>query len=343
LRKSPYRSLKALPKRDLSAIDMQRRYHYLYTMKKELLELIVCPHCLPHEYTLAADITEESDGDIETGTLKCQHCASEFTVAEGVAMLDRSGTDNQKSENKYETDEVVSSYLWSHYGEVLGDAQASQAYSTWAGLMQPQDGIALDAGGAVGRFTFELSTRCDFAVGIDNSHAFIRAARRLMRERSLVVSLKDEGLLRREVTIRLPEEWRSDKVEFVVADALALPFRKKTFALFSSLNLVDKIPSPLRHLQEMNRVTRDRNAQFLLSDPFSWSTEVAPVDEWMGGKAEGRYAGKGLANIAALLSDGGSELVPAWQVGELGDVWWKIRTHSNHFELIRSCYIHVYR
>jgi SAM-dependent methyltransferase len=292
---------------------------------------------------LAADILKESDSDIETGTLKCPQCASLFPIAEGVALLDPLSTDSQRAANKYETDEVVSSYLWSHYGELLGDEQASQAYSTWARLMQPQGGLALDAGGAVGRFTFEMSTRCDFAVGFDTSHAFIRVARRLARERSLVVPLKDEGLLRREVTIRLPEEWRSEKVEFVVANALALPFRKKTFALFSSLNLVDKVPSPLRHLREMNRVTCDSNAQFLLSDPFSWSTEAAPVDEWMGGKAEGRYAGKGLANIAALLSDSRGELTPAWSVDERGEVWWKIRTHSNHFELIRSCFVYVRR
>jgi|MudIll2142460700_1097286.scaffolds.fasta_scaffold16520_2 uncharacterized protein YbaR (Trm112 family)/SAM-dependent methyltransferase len=312
-------------------------------MKKRLLELMVCPRCLPNEYPLAADILQESDGDIETGTFKCPHCAALFPIAGGVALLDPFGTDDQKAANKYETDEMVSSYLWSHFGELLGDEQASQAYSTWARLMQSQGGVGLDAGGAVGRFTFEMSTRCDFAIGIDTSHAFIRAARRLMRERSLAVPLKDEGLLRREVTVRLPGEWRSDKVEFVVANALALPFRKKTFALFSSLNLVDKVPSPLQHLKEMNRVTVDSKAQLLLSDPFSWSTDVAPVHEWLGGKAEGRHAGKGMANIVALLSDGRDELAPAWRVSELGEVWWKIRTHSNHFELIRSCFVHLSR
>lgn len=312
-------------------------------MKMQLLDLIVCPHCLPREYSLVADIISERDGDIETGTLKCPHCVALFPISEGIALLDPFGNDSQKSANKYETDEVVSSYLWSHYGDLMGDDQASEAYYTWARLMQPQGGLALDAGGAVGRFSFEMSARCDFVVGIDTSHAFIRAARRLMRERFLVVPLKDEGLLSREVTIRLAEEWRSDKVEFLVANALALPFRKDTFALFASLNLVDKVPSPIRHLQEMNRVTRDRHAQFLLSDPFSWSSEVAPVDEWLGGKAEGRYAGKGLANIAALLSDGGGDLVPTWRAGERGEVWWKIRTHSNHYELIRSLYVNYCR
>lgn len=289
-----------------------------------------------------ADIIQERDNDIETGALQCPRCRALYPITEGVALLDPHATDNQRAANKYETDEVVSSYLWSHFSDLLGDEQASQAYAAWAGLIHPQGGVALDAGGAVGRFTFEMSTRCDFAVGIDTSQAFIRAARQLMRERSLVVGLKDEGLLRREATIRLPDDWRSDRVEFVVANALALPFRKKSIGLFSSLNLVDKVPSPLTHLREMNRVTRDTGAQFLLSDPFSWSTEAAPVTEWLGGTAEGRFAGKGLVNVARLLAES-RELAPSWQVHEPGSVWWKIRTHSNHYELIRSCYVHASR
>ena len=312
-------------------------------MKKHLLDLIICPRCLPGEYPFIVDIGREHEGDIETGSLSCPQCGARFPIVEGVALLDPHATDSQRTANKYEIDEVVSSYLWSHFGELIADEQASQAYSTWAGLMQPQGGVALDAGGAVGRFTFEMSTRCDFAIGIDTSQAFIRAARQLMRERSMVVSLKDEGLLRRDVTIRLPDDWCSDRVEFIVANALALPFRRKSIALFASLNLVDKVPSPIRHLREMNRVTRDTQAQFLLSDPFSWSIEAAPPEEWLGGTDDGPFAGKGLANVRALLADDAGELAPAWRLDESGSVWWKIRTHSNHFELIRSCFIHASR
>ena len=312
-------------------------------MKAHLLELLVCPRCLPAEASLSAGILDERMGDITTGSLHCPQCGALYPIIDGIALLDPQTTEAQRAANKYETDEVVSSYLWSHFSDLLGEEQASQAYAAWAGLMAPQSGVALDAGGAVGRFTFEMSARCDFAIGIDTSQAFIRAARRLMRERSMVVALKDEGLLRREVTIRLPDTWHSDRVEFMVANALALPFRQKSIALFSSLNLVDKVPSPLRHLREMNRVTRNERAQFLLSDPFSWSTEAAPVAEWLGGKAEGRFAGKGLANVAALLADAGGELIPAWRVGASGGLWWTIRTHSNHYELIRSCYVHANR
>lgn len=312
-------------------------------MKKQLLELLICPNCLPLEHSLVADIIKQQDGDIETGALKCPQCAALYPIVDGVALLDPQATDSRRAANKYETDEVVSSYLWSHFCDLLDDDQASQAYATWAGLVLPQAGVALDAGGAVGRFTFEMSSKCDFAIGIDTSQAFIRAARQLMRARSMVVPLKEEGLLRRETVIRLPDDWRSDRVEFVVANALALPFRRKSFNIFTSLNLVDKVPSPIKHLREMNRVTRDHEAQFVLSDPFSWSTEAAPVEAWLGGKTDGPFAGKGLANIGQLLAEGQETLAPGWQVSQPGHVWWKIRTHCNHYELIRSCYLHARR
>ena len=312
-------------------------------MKKQLLDLLVCPACLPREHPLVAEIVREQEGDIDTAILMCQHCGARFPVTDGIALLDPQATDNDRQANKYETAEVVSSYLWSQYGDLLDDDQASRAYTTWAGMMRPQAGIALDAGGAVGRFAFEMSGRCDFAIGIDTSVAFVRAARQLMQERSLTFTLKEEGLLRREATIRLPDDWRSERVEFLVANALALPLRRDAISLFASLNLVDKVPAPLDHLREMNRVTRDRDAQFLLSDPFSWSVEAAPPQAWLGGTSAGRFAGRGQANIARLLADPAGELAPVWQVDEPGHVWWKIRTHANHYELIRSCFVRASR
>ena len=312
-------------------------------MKKQLLDLLVCPCCLPQEHPLVAEIVREQEGDIDTAILMCQHCGARFPVTDGIALLDPQATDSQRQSNRYETEEVVSSYLWSQYGDLLDDDQASTAYATWAGMMRPQAGVALDAGGAVGRFAFEMSGRCDFAIGIDTSVAFVRAARQLMQERSLSFALKEEGQLGREATIRLPDDWRSERVEFLVANALALPLRRDAISLFASLNLVDKVPAPLDHLREMNRVTRDRDAQFLLSDPFSWSVEAAPVEAWLGGTSEGRFAGRGQANIARLLADPEGELAPVWQVDESGHVWWKIRTHANHYELIRSCCVRASR
>lgn len=312
-------------------------------MKQSLLSHLICPRCLPAEHRLTLEEGYAAGEDIKTGILICTRHGCRFPIVDGVAMLTPQPLADPATVNTYETEAAVSSYLWGQYGDLLGEEQASTAYADWAALIEPQHGMALDAGAAVGRFTFEMSTRCDFAVGIDTSLAFIRVARHLMHKGTITFLLKDEGLLHREMTITLPAHWRRQQVEFIVADALALPFPRNWATIFSSLNLVDKVPSPLTHLQEMNRVARDQNAQFLLTDPFSWSAAMAPVTEWLGGTPTGPFAGKGLANIARLLQGYQGELTPAWQVAEPDHLWWTLRTHSNHYELIRSWYIRAHR
>ncbi len=312
-------------------------------MKKSLLEMLVCPVCLPEEIALKAVIDEEQHEDITEGALTCPKCGGAYPIREGIAFLDPSPQSEAKAASKYETAPVVSSYLWSHYCDILGDPEASSAYAEWAGLMNGGPGVVLDIGAAVGRFTFEMSRTHDFAVGIDNSVAFIRAARELMVHGQKAVALRQEGLLTQEETVVLPESWRTDRVEFIVGDALALPFRSTSFSALASLNIADKVPLPLKHLQEVNRVAREKDVQFVLSDPFSWSTEAAAEEEWLGGKETGPYAGRGIDNIIALLKGKDRLLAPAWRIARQGHVWWKIRTHANHFELIRSCFVKAER
>lgn len=311
-------------------------------MKKLLVSKLICPACLPQEYGLQLDIRSAEDEDIVNGTLTCRQCASRFPIRDGIAFLDPDQQEDRQA-NRYEQEEVVSSYLWSHYGDLLNDEQATDAYQRWAGLMEPHGGMALDLGGAVGRFTFEMSSKCDLAVGIDKSLAFIKAARRFMLEGELRFTLKEEGLLGRKVVIRRPAQWQPERVEFIVADAQRLPFAAHTATSVASLNLVDKLPKPYAHLQEINRVATTSGSQLLLSDPFSWSTEAAEIDQWLGGKEDGPYAGKGLDNIVAILRHGHGGLFPGWQVTKRDHVWWKIRTHSNHYELIRSCFLKAVR
>jgi len=313
-------------------------------MKKALLDLLVCPVCLPDEIQLKETIKESSGADVENGELRCPQCRKVYPIENGIAHLDPNGFfSNVSSENKYETAQVVSAYLWSHYADMLNDENASNAYLQWAELMQPHDGLAIDAGAAVGRFTFEMGQKSDFAVGLDNSRAFIRTARELIKRRKITVPLKQEGHITTDVTVSLPPEWDIEQVEFIVADALALPFRNGSATSLSSLNLVDKVPQPIRHLTEMNRVTRKTGAQFLLSDPFSWSEEAAAEADWLGGKTSGPYAGKGLDNVMAMLDGGQNRLPPQWDITSHGHIWWKIRSHANHFEQIRSCYVKAIR
>jgi uncharacterized protein YbaR (Trm112 family) len=312
-------------------------------MKKILLDLLVCPRCLPAEEPLRESAAEVSATDIAAGTLHCDRCGADYPIREGIAYLDPHPDAAAREKNRYETAPVVSSYLWSHFGDLMGDAEASGAYRAWAGLMTPHAGPCLDAGSAVGRFAFEMAQKCDFAVGIDNAVAFIRTARELMNGRGATVELAEEGQLRRPAELVFPADWRTDNCEFIVGDALALPFRAGLFGSVSSLNIVDKVPKPLRHLQEINRVARAAAAQCLFSDPFSWSAEVAAPADWLGGTAEGLFAGRGQENVAALLEGRIDGFRPAWRVADQGRIDWRIRTHSNHYESIRSCCIKAVR
>ncbi len=308
-------------------------------MKEFLLEMLVCPGCLPEEIGLRADIIDAQADDIIEGALCCPQCGVAYPIQEGIAFLNPVSPAEERSPSKYETASVLSSYLWSHYGDILGDEEASSAYSEWAGLMDGGSGAVLDVGSAVGRFAFEMSRKSDLVVGIDNSVSFIKSARELMVHGRMRLALRQEGHLSREETLVLPERWQTDKAEFIVGDALALPFRSCAFSGLASLNIIDKVPLPLRHLHELNRVARENGAQLLFSDPFSWSAEAAREEDWLGGKDNGPYSGRGIDNITALLQGENRQLLPAWRIRQQGHVWWKIRTHANHYELIRSCFI----
>jgi SAM-dependent methyltransferase len=313
-------------------------------MKTVLIDFLICPTCLPLEKQLFCQIEEKRGDDILSGLLKCDQCGTQYPIQKGIASLFPKSSERKGEEpSKYESSSLVSSYLWSHFSDLLEEEEASTAYKDWGNLIKYQNGFSLDAGCAVGRFTLEMSMKSDFAVGIDNSYSFIWTARELVKNRQLEVSLREEGLLTREQTIQVPEKWRADKVEFIVCDAQVLPFRSRTFSSLASLNLVDKVPLPLKHLKEINRVAKESGTQFLFSDPFSWSSEVAGEENWLGGTHEGPYRGEGLDNVLSLLAGKKGGLSPPWKVDKQGHVWWKIRTHRNHFELIRSCFIKASR
>jgi hypothetical protein len=188
-----------------------------------------------------------------------------------------------------------------------------------------------------------MSLKCDLVIGVDLSESFVSTARRIMEQRKLNFRLKQEGRIHSEKTFILPAQWDSSKVEFIVADAGALPFRSGSFNCVASLNLIDKIAHPLEHLGEASRIARHNEAQLLISDPFSWSEAVCTPDRWLGGAPDGRFAGAGIDNIARLLSCEDRPGVPAWKIVRRGAVWWKIRNHTNHFELIRSLFVKAER
>ncbi|MFO8033527.1 MAG: methyltransferase domain-containing protein [Desulfohalobiaceae bacterium] len=312
-------------------------------MKHAVKELLICPNCLPEENRLQTQISQEQDQDILTGQMRCPACARVYPIQQGIAYLDPRHGPDSGSRSKYETPSVLASYLWSHFADLLQDPEASLAYRHWVDLVQPHPGLCLDIGAAVGRFVLEMAAKCDFALGVDNSVAFVKTARELLLQGSITFCLPMEGHLSREVRLELPPAWPRDKAEFIVADAQALPFASSCFASLSSLNMLDKVSGPLRHLQEMDRVAQEKGVQCLISDPFSWSAEASRPELWLGGRQQGQFPGLGLDNVQGLLQSNNGYLSLPWTIQARDHVWWKLRTHANHFELIRSCYIQAKR
>lgn len=309
-------------------------------MKKFLTDLLICPSCLPEEIKLEIEGHEEQEDDVISGFLFCSKCGKRFRIEDGVAILTPDPNWKPNERNKYELPKVVSSYIWSHYGDYFFDNEWIPAYPNWGFLMEKSSGLSLDVGCAVGRFVFDMAGKSDFSIGIDLSFAFIKTAREIMKGRGKRFELTEEGHITREVKFTLPESMRTDNTEFIVADALRLPFRSQTFSKIASLNILDKVPMPLRHLEEMNRVGKPSDCQLLISDPYSWSEEAAPQEHWLGGKRDGNFSGYGHENVAKTLEN---VLNPPWRVVAEGVVNWKIRNHRNHAELIKSLYLKAER
>ena len=313
-------------------------------MKHRIVDLLICPACLPEENPLRLKEALLIGEEVMEGILECGRCNGAYPITDGVARLaPASRMSGNGQQGRYEEPEALASYLWSHYSDLWEDGDSLPAYSEWAKQVSPVGGLGLDMGCATGRFSFELSRKCDFVIGVDLSENFIATARKLLHQRELLFRLREEGLIGSERSFSLPESWDSGKVEFIVGDVQALPFRTGFFSCVVSLNLLDKIPQPLDHLAEANRLARKSASQLLISDPFSWSEAVSPRHAWLGGTRQGEFSGFGIDNIAGLLSGRLGLLSPPWRVAEQGMVWWKIRNHRNHFELIRSLFVKAER
>lgn len=297
-------------------------------MLTRLLDILVCPHCLPQERLLSALIRQEEDGEIIEGEFVCAECGARYPVSEGLADLSPPGAAPVAAQARYDEEGAAAAYLWSHYADLWGDPEAAEAYARWGGLLDAAPGTsALDAGCATGRLTLEAAVACGFAVGVDLSRPFIKAARRLARTGRLALRLPIEGRLAEERLIELPERLRSARAEFLLADAQALPFRRGSFGAVASCNIVDKVPRPLDHLRQCQRVCASPG-RLLVCDPFSWSEEVAALELWLGGTAE---TGRAIETIPRLLEE-----IPGWRAAAKAPVPWTIRHHANRFERIFS-------
>ncbi|HCY83831.1 MAG TPA: methyltransferase type 11, partial [Desulfobacteraceae bacterium] len=223
-------------------------------MKKWMIEELICPECLiqdrNNEIPLTPDIRSETDEDILNGKLTCEACNRQYDISEGIAVVVPEATLPVTRETTgYGSFSMLSSYLWSHFSEFFNGPDATDAYKQWASAFTPQQGDdhtgwALDIGCSVGRLTFELTKTHERAIGIDTSLSFIRAARNVAAQQHLEFDMILEGQIMKTQSSSLDPDFKFPHAEFIVADAMALPFRSGRFATASTVNILEKVPDP---------------------------------------------------------------------------------------------------
>lgn len=311
-------------------------------MKRWVVDKLICPECYALEMPLELIIREERGDDVMDGELRCPDCDRCYPIRGGIAVILPEKTRAiMNSEAGYNSPPMVSSYLWSHFCDLFGDPQATDAYQVWSAALRPSTGIAVDVGCAVGRLSFELARTHEHVIGIDTSYAFIRRARQILSRRHLDFDMIIEGQLTEPREYAFDDDWDLGGVEFIVADALALPFRSHSFATVAAINILEKVPDPLRHLQEINRMLSASESTFLFSDPFSWDSAVSPPETWLSGNGNGSspYSQRGIDTLRRMFKGEFNVFEPPLEIAADGEVAWKIRKTAHLWEHITSQYL----
>jgi len=194
----------------------------------------------------------------------------------------------ERVENVYETDALISQYAEFGWGERYFDVPnypAACAKLAIEAMENRPKRRALDVGCAIGRSSFELAWAFDEVTGLDFTARFIRMATRMKEEGHIGYTRIIEGEISEPAEHYLHEfglEETAGKVAFWQADACNLKPIYKGYDLIFAGNLIDRLYSPRRFLEDLAWRLNERGV-LILTSPYTWQEAFTPKEEWIGG------------------------------------------------------------
>ena len=344
------------------------KYQHFQTLKP------LCPACVTHhrqeEPLQLGKVVHATEHEVLEGTLVCgrPECGSVYPIIDGIPILvaDLAHYLNQHAHEilwRNDLDHVLqscigdalgagvvfdnnrhylSAYVDGHYRDMdplLAELSAEAPVMRFlADDLESAPGPKLDVGCSVGRITFELGIRApsETVLGIDLNFTMLRFARRLTQSEAVPYPRKRVGVVYDHHAISYPASHGASNVDFWACDACALPFSEESFGQVTSLNVLDCVPSPTQHLQEILRLLRPEG-RALLSTPFDWSAPVTPMHAWLGGHSQhNEWHGESseiLFETLGLLKDHEES---HFEIQSKRDIPWEVRIHQRNTALYHS-------
>ncbi len=299
-------------------------------MRKEVLDYICCPRCLPREVRLSLTVFKEGL-EVDYGYLECNSCKRRYPILDSVPYFIKA------QPFSYVGEEVRDRYLCVHFSDLLG-LKIPNPFLRYTELLSHTYPF-LDLGSGPGRLALELAKGGGPVLAVDLSGVFLKALCRLVSEGRLKVRRRIEGDIYENHTIELDSSYGGLRLFPLVADAQFLPFPLGVFKELCAINLLDRVRSPYKVLMEIDRVMAKKEANLLIADPFSWDEGFTPKRNWLGGRLRGRFKGRGLDNLKALMGGEKGVFSPPVSIEKEGYIEWILPHHINRSELIRSHWV----
>jgi len=234
----------------------------------------------------------------------------------------------------------LSTYCFDHYGDMDPEESDNGPISPGSVVKLLESGLesnenringpVIDIGCSVGRTSFELADRFDHLVlGVDLNFSMVKIATTAMNSGSIIYPKRRVGIVYDKRSFKATFE-NTEKLDFWVCDAAALPFSDGSFNFCASLNVLDCVGSPYDFLKELSRILKPK-AEAIVSTPYDWTVNATPIESWIGGHSQ-RTGAKGVSDnlLISLLSGGDhpNAIQDLELVSNTENIPWTLRLHD---------------